>query len=80
LWITSPLKIKFGRTPVDNCKPFDTTVCNSLVQDGFESQYLEKETTIDAVIGPSGGDRGYSSITGRSGWGIAWYLNNKVIE
>lgn len=32
-----------------------------------------------AQIGPTGGEQGYSAITGRVGWGIAWYINGLLI-
>jgi len=32
-----------------------------------------------AQIGPTGGDSGYSSITGHVGWGISWYINGLLI-
>jgi len=32
-----------------------------------------------AQIGPTGGDSGYSAITGHVGWGIAWYINGLLI-
>lgn len=36
-------------------------------------------TTISAKIGPTGGKRGYTPITGHPSWGIAWYLNDLLI-
>lgn len=36
-----------------------------------------KEMT--ARIGPTGGKRGYTPITGIPSWGIAWYLNDELI-
>lgn len=42
-------------------------------------QVLANETTITARIGPTGGMRGYTPITGIPSWGIAWYLNDKLI-
>lgn len=32
-----------------------------------------------AQIGPTGGDSGYSAITGHVGWGISWYINGLLI-
>ncbi|KAF0294155.1 Protein Skeletor, isoforms B/C [Amphibalanus amphitrite] len=32
-----------------------------------------------AQIGPTGGKRGYQAITGRVGWGIAWYINGLLV-
>lgn len=36
-------------------------------------------TKITAKIGPTGGKRGYTPITGNPSWGIAWYLNDLLI-
>lgn len=36
-----------------------------------------KEITVR--IGPTGGKRGYTPITGIPSWGIAWYLNDELI-
>ncbi|XP_026669797.1 protein Skeletor, isoforms B/C isoform X2 [Ceratina calcarata] len=40
---------------------------------------ITNETTFSARIGPAGGKRGYSSITGQPAWGIAWYINDLLI-
>jgi len=32
-----------------------------------------------AQIGPTGGDNGYSAITGHVSWGISWYINGLLI-
>lgn len=32
-----------------------------------------------ARIGPTGGKRGYSAVTGEPSWGIAWYINDLLI-
>ncbi|XP_049534032.1 protein Skeletor, isoforms B/C [Anopheles darlingi] len=37
------------------------------------------EKVITARIGPTGGSRGYTPITGNPSWGIAWYMNDKLI-
>jgi hypothetical protein len=37
------------------------------------------DTTFRAQIGPTGGSKGYQSITGKVGWGIAWYINGLLI-
>ncbi|XP_072030814.1 uncharacterized protein [Amphiura filiformis] len=39
----------------------------------------EDITVFRATMGQAGGRRGYEGITGRTGWGIAWYLNNEII-
>ena len=38
-----------------------------------------QNSEIQAAIGNTGGRQGYEAITGRSGWGIAWYLNGLLI-
>nr|XP_033323000.1 protein Skeletor, isoforms B/C isoform X1 [Megalopta genalis]XP_033323001.1 protein Skeletor, isoforms B/C isoform X2 [Megalopta genalis]XP_033323002.1 protein Skeletor, isoforms B/C isoform X1 [Megalopta genalis]XP_033323003.1 protein Skeletor, isoforms B/C isoform X1 [Megalopta genalis]XP_033323005.1 protein Skeletor, isoforms B/C isoform X1 [Megalopta genalis]XP_033323006.1 protein Skeletor, isoforms B/C isoform X1 [Megalopta genalis]XP_033323007.1 protein Skeletor, isoforms B/C isoform len=40
---------------------------------------ITNETTFTARIGPTGGKRGYSRITGLPSWGIAWYINDLLI-
>lgn len=42
---------------------------------GFEREPLVNVTEITARIGPSGGARGYGTLTGGPAWGIAWYLS-----
>ncbi|CAG7836850.1 unnamed protein product [Allacma fusca] len=32
-----------------------------------------------AQMGPTGGKRGYSAITGQVGWGISWYINGLLV-
>merc|ERR1712080_43860 len=32
-----------------------------------------------ARMGPTGGERGYQAITGQPSWGIAWYINDRLI-
>ncbi|CAK1540895.1 unnamed protein product [Leptosia nina] len=36
-------------------------------------------TNFTARIGPAGGNRGYTPITGHPSWGIAWYVNDQLI-
>lgn len=37
------------------------------------------ENIFTARIGPTGGSRGYSTMTGFRSWGIAWYINDLLI-
>lgn len=37
------------------------------------------DRTFRAQIGPTGGRKGYQAITGKVGWGIAWYINGLLI-
>jgi hypothetical protein len=40
---------------------------------------ITHETMFTARIGPTGGKRGYTPITGHPSWGIAWYINDMLI-
>lgn len=40
---------------------------------------ISRETNFTARIGPTGGKRGYSAITGHVSWGICWYINDLLI-
>ncbi|XP_071440906.1 protein Skeletor, isoforms B/C-like isoform X1 [Hetaerina americana] len=40
---------------------------------------IQGETVFSARIGPTGGKRGYTAITGQPSWGIAWYINDMLI-
>ncbi|KOC68274.1 Protein Skeletor, isoforms B/C [Habropoda laboriosa] len=40
---------------------------------------ITNKTSFSARIGPAGGKRGYSSITGDPAWGVAWYINDLLI-
>nr|XP_045620798.1 protein Skeletor, isoforms B/C-like [Procambarus clarkii] len=61
--------------------------CTSLVGSGHETQHyqpwspiiLQNITNFTATIGPTGGYSGYSAITHRTYWGIAWWINDKLI-
>lgn len=45
----------------------------------WEPRKLIGVKKITARIGPTGGKRGYTPITGIPSWGIAWYLNDELI-
>ena len=59
---TSP--VHFGREPLNQCSNIDI-VCN--LCEPFDSNTITaKEATIfNVTLGPSGGDRGYTGITGK---------------
>lgn len=40
---------------------------------------ITNENTFSVRIGPTGGKRGYTAITGLPSWGIAWYINDMLI-
>lgn len=37
------------------------------------------EKTLYAQIGPTGGKRGYEALTGRTSWGVSWYINGLMV-
>ncbi|CAD7083693.1 unnamed protein product [Hermetia illucens] len=45
----------------------------------WPTRILAGTTSISARIGPTGGKRGYTALTGHPSWGIAWYLNDLLI-
>lgn len=57
-----------------------TTASSSAVQ-GWEIPAIicPSDRTFRAQIGPTGGRKGYQAITGKVGWGIAWYINGLLI-
>ncbi|CAG7815899.1 unnamed protein product [Allacma fusca] len=40
---------------------------------------IDGVTNFTARIGPTGGKRGYTALTGQPSWGIAWYINDMLI-
>ncbi|XP_033097580.1 fibropellin-1-like [Anneissia japonica] len=70
-------KINFGRTPSSTCT--NLVVPTTPVQGWNELSISSSVTTFEAKIGPNGGQKGYSYITGNVGWGISWYINNLLI-
>ena len=73
----SDVTIEFGREVVDNCDPIISgTNATEPPASSFEIPMIQGVTELVANIGPSGGDRGYTGITGVASWGIAWYVND----
>ncbi|KAL3912541.1 MAG: hypothetical protein SGILL_006840, partial [Bacillariaceae sp.] len=77
------MAIEFGRTAADNCPLlYDGTGVGPTeppAEPWDIPRIPDTVTEITAHIGPSGGPRGYASITGNSPWGIAWFLNGDLI-
>lgn len=40
---------------------------------------IVNEKVLNARIGPTGGKRGYTAITGIPSWGISWWINDQLI-
>ena len=47
--------------------------------DPWPQATIERENMFEAKIGPTGGARGYTAITGTQSWGIAWWINGYLI-
>lgn len=45
----------------------------------WPQQRISNQKTLRARIGPTGGERGYTAITGIPSWGIAWWINDLLI-
>jgi DOMON domain len=86
--------LNFGRDVVDNCTPLVTgssgqsddatgTDDEMALEEPFTRPVLNAKNDVTefvAHIGPSGGRRGYSAISGgRVGWGISWYINGLIL-
>lgn len=78
------VSLEFGRSVQDNCFPLATlgaTPAPTPVPPPPFRRPLLGDDLVDflAHIGPSGGPRGYTAITGQPSWGIAWYINGYLI-
>ena len=82
----TPIKILFGRTEtIRNCASL--LQLQSSNHDASHSLAPWRPAIVKArnnqvfrvVIGPSGGDRGYNAITGIHSWGIAYWIDDKLI-
>lgn len=63
----------------DNCENSLEAVKDEKDLAPWPPRQVTGETMISVRIGPTGGKRGYTPITGLPSWGIAWYLNDKLI-
>ncbi|XP_055950409.1 protein Skeletor, isoforms B/C-like [Argiope bruennichi] len=71
-------KIHFGRSPPqDRCNPFMSAT--TMKPKSWPPTQIVDATTFRAQIGPTGGDKGYTAITGSQSWGIAWWINGQLI-
>ncbi|XP_070540793.1 protein Skeletor, isoforms B/C-like isoform X1 [Ptychodera flava] len=77
---TSAVKVHFGRQASNNCPPFTiSTLPPVRAWDQIRIRGDERNTEFTARIGQAGGRRGYAAITDQVSWGIAWYINGKLI-
>ncbi|KAG8222980.1 hypothetical protein J437_LFUL002703 [Ladona fulva] len=74
------IRIDFSSRNDHSCQSF--TKSSATEDNGIKPWpivYIQGETVFSARIGPTGGKRGYSAITGQPSWGIAWYINDMLI-
>ncbi|XP_046462387.1 protein Skeletor, isoforms B/C-like isoform X2 [Daphnia pulex] len=58
--------------------PSPTTSTENAIQP-WKPNVIFGKTELRARIGPTGGKRGYTAITGQPSWGLAWYINDLLI-
>ncbi|XP_065916176.1 protein Skeletor, isoforms B/C-like [Dysidea avara] len=76
------IEINFGAAPQGTRQCSAPLQCSEEVQIcGWTGKAIAANgpTIFRVRIGPSGGPRGYEFITGLSGWGIAYYIDNTLI-
>jgi hypothetical protein len=72
-------RITFNRNAANNC-PAQTCPAGEVCPWAEEViDARNRDATFVARIGQSGATRGYFGITGMSGWGITWYINDLII-
>ncbi|XP_013780945.1 protein Skeletor, isoforms B/C-like [Limulus polyphemus] len=74
------IRIDFGRTPASKC----SSLLGGMSEKSdkvkvWPPQKISGVSTFEARIGPTGGDKGYTPITGHQSWGIAWWINDLLI-
>uniref|UniRef100_A0A1B6DSH2 DOMON domain-containing protein n=3 Tax=Clastoptera arizonana TaxID=38151 RepID=A0A1B6DSH2_9HEMI len=74
------ISIELGsKETFDNCFPFIQTT-KELKQAWERPKIIDRTLrTLTAVLGPSGGKKGYQGITGMPSNGLAWYINGLLI-
>lgn len=73
------IQIKFSSMTDHQCKAslYDTKVEAKVKP--WPTRMIENATHFTAKIGPTGGMRGYTPLTGHPSWGIAWWINDQLI-
>ncbi|XP_067006785.2 protein Skeletor, isoforms B/C [Anabrus simplex] len=80
LYPKSDIKVELNsKEKINNCFAFTRT------QENFREPWEENQIfdhkirTFTAILGPSGGKRGYQGITGMTTTGLAWYINGYLV-
>ncbi|KAJ8686210.1 hypothetical protein QAD02_022004 [Eretmocerus hayati] len=76
---TDDIRIDFGGLGVHQCTKSLHNLPSEPELKPWAPTRIVGENTFVARIGPTGGKRGYSRITGQPSWGIAWYINEMLI-
>ncbi|CAL7946334.1 unnamed protein product [Xylocopa violacea] len=76
---TEDIRIDFTSRNVHDCKNSLYDIPDMSDVKPWPPAIIKNETWFSARIGPAGGKRGYTRITGESAWGIAWYINDMLI-
>lgn len=73
------IQINFSSTNDHTCTDALDSVIDPKGPKIWAKRIISRESVINAKIGPTGGKRGYTPMTGHPSWGIAWYLNDMLI-
>ncbi|XP_065078550.1 protein Skeletor, isoforms B/C isoform X1 [Ochlerotatus camptorhynchus] len=73
------IQINFSSTNDHSCTDALDSLIDPNAPKAWEKRVISKQTVISAKIGPTGGKRGYTPMTGHPSWGIAWFLNDMLI-
>ncbi|XP_012287850.1 protein Skeletor, isoforms B/C [Orussus abietinus] len=76
---TEDIRIDFASRNVHECTNSLYNVPDMSSIPAWPPAEIIDEDTFSARIGPTGGKRGYTRITGQPSWGIAWYINDLLI-
>ncbi|XP_046993641.1 protein Skeletor, isoforms B/C [Schistocerca americana] len=73
------IRIDFSSRDDNDCVISPSDVTEAPTIQPWPVEKILGETQFTARIGPTGGKRGYTPITGHPSWGIAWYINDRLI-
>ncbi|XP_067619466.1 protein Skeletor, isoforms B/C [Eurosta solidaginis] len=73
------VRINFSARNDHSCKNSLYSIKDQSGPTPWPTRKIDNATVFTARIGPTGGARGYTAITGMPSWGIAWYLNDLLI-
>ncbi|XP_014468058.1 PREDICTED: protein Skeletor, isoforms B/C isoform X2 [Dinoponera quadriceps] len=76
---TEDIRIDFTSRNVHECTNSLYNIPDSPDLKPWTPAVINDKDTFSVRIGPTGGKRGYSRITGTPSWGIAWYINDLLI-